>query len=143
MQTQRSFDSPLANPTFAHVTRHMDAATVAMITASRSLPDACVGFTHLTLAHTLYWAERDQEDGVNCATSEEPLAQHRSGYIRPSPAYLESVRHMPQETIVMIENIAELPAEYLTSDHSKLQLAHQLYWEGRPHVRPSVLEHSV
>jgi hypothetical protein len=143
MQTHRSLESPLAKPTFAHVSRHMDVATITMITASRSLPDACVGFTHLTLAHTLYWAERDQEDAINCAIREEPLAQHRSGYIPPSAAYLDAVRHFSQETIVMIENFPELPAEYLTPDHAKIQLAHQLYWEGRPHVRPSVLEHSV
>ena len=144
MQSQRSLESPLVVPSFAHVSRHMDVGTVAALMASRTLPSVFDGDKHFTLAHTLYWAERDREDGVNCAIREEPLAQTRTGYYNlRTPAYFESVRNLDQATITMIENCPELPVEYLAPEHAKVHIAHQLYWEGRPRIRPAVIEHSV
>ena len=143
MQTHRSLESPLTHPLFAHVSRHMDVDTIVAITTSRSLPAVCFGNDHRTLAHTLYWAERNLEDGVNCALCEESLAQHCVGYIPRSLAYFESVRNFDHATIAMIESLPELPAEYLIEEHAKIQSAHQLYWEGRSRTRPAAIEHSV
>ena len=71
MHTQQHLESPLHHLIFKNVSVHLSPAEITTIKASRSLPTEWKDDTDLTLAHRLYWAERDWEFAVSSAFRSE------------------------------------------------------------------------
>lgn len=61
MHTATLEESPLTQPTFAHVSRNLSVPDLQQIVLDRELPPAWKGQSHLELAHHLYWKEQDSK----------------------------------------------------------------------------------
>ena len=91
MHTHQHSDSPLKHPTFEHVSRHLSLAEIVTIMESRTLSPEWKDETRLTLAHRLYWAERDWELAVSSALHEVRLTQMQSWFAELNAEYLHAV----------------------------------------------------